>query len=290
MEIEKPIFIIGVGRSGSSIFHKMFSKHPNTAWLSTIAQKYPERPDYSGLVTKMIDYPLLGPILLGRLNTFEAFGFWEQYIKGFSQPFRDLERQDVTTKAKEDINGAFRKIVSLKRNRLLLKTTGWPRVEFLAEIFEGAKFIHIVRDGRAVANSLVNIGFWNGWMGTEKWRWGTLPQKYQDEWEKNNRSFIVLAAIQWKLLMDVYQIAKEQADPDSFLELRYEDLCESPVEHMRQVTSFCDLKWYPSFEKNISNIQLRNTNNKWKKDLTLSQQKELNDSLAKHLTIYDYQL
>ena len=54
-----------------------------------------------------------------------------------------------------------------KRDRLLLKISGWPKIGILFEIFEGAKFVHVARDGRAVVNSPLDTYFWNGWIGPE---------------------------------------------------------------------------------------------------------------------------
>jgi hypothetical protein len=93
---------------------------------------------------------------------------------GFRRPCRDLLPQDVTLKKKEAIQNVVAQMLTRKRNRLVVKITGWPRIGFLKEIFPDAKFIHILRDGRAVANSYINVPFWWGWRGLANWRWGPL--------------------------------------------------------------------------------------------------------------------
>jgi len=50
-----------------------------------------------------------------------------------------------------------------------------PRIGFLQAIFPDAKFIHIVRDGCAVANSRMNAPFWKGWQGLNTWG-GQMPR------------------------------------------------------------------------------------------------------------------
>ncbi len=42
-EIHKPIFVVGTGRSGSTVFFDIFTKHPRVAWLSSLADRYPDR-------------------------------------------------------------------------------------------------------------------------------------------------------------------------------------------------------------------------------------------------------
>lgn len=229
MKIEKPIFIIGVGRSGSSVFHKMFSQHPNVAWLSVLCTRYPDNPSMNQLLMKVIDYPIIARYLKRKLNAGESYNFWDYHCKGFRRPCRDLLPQDVTNKSKEKIQNVMLEMLTNKRNRLLVKVTGWARIGFLHEIFNDAKFIHIIRDGRAVVNSMINIDWWWGWRGPENWRWGQLTAFEKEEWERHNKSFIALAAIQWKILMDAFEEAKQFIDRDDLLEVKYEDFCSKPI-------------------------------------------------------------
>lgn len=71
----------------------------------------------------------------------------------------------MTVEIKRKLPVVLSKTLTKKRNRLLFKITGWPRVGFLHEIFEDAKFIHLIRDGRAVAYSLLQQPWWEGWRG-----------------------------------------------------------------------------------------------------------------------------
>ena len=112
-----------------------------------------------------------------KIRPGEYYNFWDTHAYGFSETCRDLVRSDVTPLVKKQVRAALEPMLTPSRNRLLVKITGWPRMGFLNEIFEDAKFIHIVRDGRAVASSLLHVHFWNGWHGPQSWRAGLLPQK-----------------------------------------------------------------------------------------------------------------
>jgi len=179
-------------------------------------------------------------------------------------------------------------LTTQKRNRLLLKITGWPRISFLNEVFDNAKFIHVIRDGRAVVNSLMNVEFWLGWEGPKKWRWGPLSVAHQEEWNHYNQSFIVLAAIQWKMLMDAAEKAKKNIDKSNIMEIKYEELCASPIQLFRSVAEFCGLEWSNRFEKELEKHRLKNTNSKFEQYFNLAQQSELNDVLNNHLKKYGY--
>ncbi|HVW38502.1 MAG TPA: sulfotransferase [Pirellulales bacterium] len=60
MPLDRPIFIIGTGRCGSTILHQMFSCHPQIAFLSGLCLLYPDRPEYNRRAMRLLDAPLVG--------------------------------------------------------------------------------------------------------------------------------------------------------------------------------------------------------------------------------------
>ena len=253
-----------------------------------MCNRFPRNPGLHNLFTRGLDYPVLGRVLEERIKPGECYAFWEHQYRGFSTPYRDLVASDVTKRAKKRVQETASKITTETRDRLLLKITGWPRIGFLSEIFKDAQFVHVVRDGRAVANSLLDIYFWEGWRGPENWSWGELSLAQKEEWDRHGQSFVVLAAIQWKILMDAMESAKTLVSRDKFLELKYEDLCSDPLNTFRTVTEFCELKWTADFERELGKNKLKNTNNKFKQDLTTQQQRDLEEVLGDYLRRYDY--
>ncbi|HJU25508.1 MAG TPA: sulfotransferase [Rhodanobacteraceae bacterium] len=285
---DRPIFIVGAGRTGSTIFHRIFSEHPHVAWQSPLCDLFPARPAINRLLLHAIDWPLIGEFLKRHCKPGERYTYWEHYCRGFAEPCRDLLRTDATMLNKRRIPAALVRLATAKRNRLLIKLTGWPRVGFLDELFPDAKFIHVYRDGRAVANSLLAVHFWRGWQGPAQWRWGELDPVHHAEWERHGRSFVALAGIQWKLLMAAMDEAAKDIDPARFMQVRYEDFIGDPVACYRKVAEFCELDWSARFEESITAVGLKTANDKWKEDLTTEQQTILQAVLAESLQRYGY--
>lgn len=286
--MKAPIFIIGTGRSGTTILFKLLKEHPSFYWLSHLMNRYPDKIYLNDLMLRIIDYPILGKAIKNRLHPAEAYPFWDKVFLGFKMPCRDLFAEDVTPIIKTAFQDKISKCFMKSRKQFIAKFTGWPRIGFLQEIFPGAKFIHIIRDGRAVANSLLNYPLWNGWYGPERWRWGSLPNKFALIWEKHQRSFLILAAIQWVILEQAFKKAIDKSQSESVLSVKYEKLCSDPIEEIKSILDFCELEWSQKLEENIKKYKIISTNNKWKKDIPKNQKIILQEVLNEYLNKFGY--
>jgi omega-hydroxy-beta-dihydromenaquinone-9 sulfotransferase len=288
MDITKPIIIVGTGRCGSTLFHRLLARHPQMMWLSPLCYKYPHKPGWNRMAVAAMDNPLLRRLFGDRIRPGENYRFWDKYAYGFSEPCRDLVRSDVSARVKKQVRAAFEPMLTPKRNRLLIKITGWPRIGFLNEIFPDARFIHVLRDGRAVASSLLHVSFWKGWHGPQSWRAGLLSPEDQALWESYDRSFTALAGIEWRIQMRAMEAARRAIDASLFHEVKYESFCEEPVEHFRRVLDFVEIPWTEDFEEEIRAASIKSTSNRWRDDLAPGQQVILDDLLAEDLRRYGY--
>ncbi len=296
MSGQPPIFIVGAGRSGSTAFHHCLARHPNVSWISKILDVYPSGEKLNAAVLRGIDSPLLGAALRkgiiepGHLKPSEAYAYWENIAPGFSEPFRDLLATDLTERTKGNLQSAVSRLTVSGRPHPLIKITGWPRMGYLLEAFPDAKFIHIVRDGRAVVNSIMQIDFWEGWKGTKGWRGHEMSPDQQRRWDESGQSFVTLAAMELSDMLDAMVKATTNVPAEQFMELSYESLCDDPVGAFDTVTAFSGLQMTPDFERAIIDFGFRNTNEKWRRDLTDLQQRQLEDELAPHLVRWGYPL
>ena len=73
-----------------------------------------------------------------------------------------------------------------------------------------------------------------------------------------------------------------------FLEVKYEDFCEQPVETFRRVLDFAELPPSAQFERKVRAASIRSTSNRWRDDLAPGQQTILDDLLREDLLRYGY--
>jgi hypothetical protein len=283
------VFLVGTGRCGSTFLHQLLAHHPQVAVLTNLAGHYPAHPAWNRWGLRLAHtLPFGGAMLIDRMNPHEHYNFWEYHARGLSRPFRDLGADDVRPMNRDRLHCAIGAAVPSSGCRFVAKFTGWPRLGFLASVFPDARFIEIIRDGRAVANSFLNVDFWDGWRGPDQWAWGRLPDAYRREWRDSGQSFVVLAGIQWKMLMDAFERARPAVTPSHLLVVRYEELVADPPGTLASILRFCRLEESHQFDATVRQARIEDCNFKWKQDLSPAQQELLQACLADHLRRYGY--
>ncbi|MEM7798094.1 MAG: sulfotransferase [Chloroflexota bacterium] len=290
MELDRPIFVIGTGRSGSTAFFHAFCLHPELAWLTGALNRFPGALWVNRMLLFGQDVPLVGDQLVknGRLGGGEVYDFWRRHVPNFDRSPRDLVAADVKSEIKASLPSLLSKTLTPRRPRLMTKLTGWSRIGYLLALFPDARFIHVVRDGRAVATSFFNVSFWRGHQGPDHWRWGPLSSAQMARWEAVDREIIGLAGLNWEILMDATAKAADQLPNEQYFEIRYEDLCRHPLDQFKAVVEFCDLSWSLRFENYLSQINFVNRNDGYKHKLSPRQLDALETILAESLQRYGY--
>ncbi|MFC2023134.1 sulfotransferase [Chloroflexota bacterium] len=139
--VEKPIIIVGTGRCGSTAFHRVLASHAGTAWFSRACDARPHDPRANRRAMQILDLSLPARYLRKLIYPVEAYRFWDHHSPGFSEPCRDLLKEDVTPRSRRAVRRAMAQMLTPRRNRLIAKTTGWPRIGSLKEIFPDARFV-----------------------------------------------------------------------------------------------------------------------------------------------------
>lgn len=300
-------FVVGTGRCGTTLVQEVLARHPGVGFISGVDDKL-ARLNLSGrwngrIYRRMSPRdPSLRPMrdshrLLdrGRLRVAPSEG-WElldrHVMSGFSTPCRDLLASDLTPHLEERLTGFFEDRLAAQRSEVLLhRLTGWPRTGFLHAAFPDMRVIHVVRDGRAVANSWLQMGWWDGYRGPDHWYLGPLPDDLHRLWEESGRSFPVLAGLGWRLLIESFEEARHVFPADQWLELRYEDLLAHPRKHVEQMLEFLGLEWSDTFSKGMAKHSFEEVRSvAYRKHLNRQQLAAMERALAEPLTRWGYEL
>lgn len=251
------VFLLSNGRSGSSLVQELLARHPDVGFISNVEDRFPQLPASigrhnnelyqrvpQGLTQKgRIRYaPSEGYRLLRKRVSPALVGACRDLLAADADPWLAARFSDLFT----DRAGAQRKPVFIH------KFTGWPRSGFISAALPGVRFIHIVRDPRAVATSGLKTSWWSGWLGPTGLNLGALGPSYSEVWEQSGRSFPVLAALSWKMVMDAFEAARELVPADRWLDVRFEDLLADPETQFKKMTDFAGLPEHPRFRAALS--------------------------------------
>jgi len=240
-EIKKPIFIIGVPRSGTTVLDGIIGQHPQVGWFSRRTLEKILSKEYLKFVylrrrifeMRKYDYPIddfgprffttvQPPVEVGYLWDEIFSGNWNAKIKDEKVPFL---KKIILKTLEED-----------KKTRFLAK---YPKlsihIPLVTRIFPDAKFIHIIRDGRAVVNSMIERSKEN------KYGYFGIPLDGLNQVHMLSHDKIKKHALQWKLVINKIKTDSKNLSPEQFIELRFEDFVTTPEEHLKKIDKFCEL-------------------------------------------------
>src|SRR5262245_31939771 len=242
---DAPVFLVGSVRSGTTLLRLMLDHHPKIAF--NLESAY--------LVTQISDdkeYPNI-----------EQYRAWLRNDRVFQHSHFSIdERLDFV-----ELVNDFLHQKRLRDKKEIVGATVHLQFRKLRWLWPQAKYIHICRDGRDVASSVMRMG-WAGnvyvaadrWLEAEK-EWDELcPMLGKDEW----------------------------------IEIRYEDLVASPKLHLERICTFLGVEYSEQMFDYVSRTSYEspdvNLNYQWKTRLRKVDVQRLEEKLGGTLVSRGYQL
>lgn len=286
------VFVLGTGRCGSTLAEEILCRHPEVGFISNLDDQL-RLPPRATRVSNWLYHRLPAVVenRFGRLVPSEAYDTLNREVSPIlSTPFRDLQAHDASPWLAGRLDAFFAERAAAQRTRTFLhKFTGWPRAAFLHAVFPTARFIHVLRDGRAVANSWMQVPWWLGFGGPERWQWGPLPRDLAAQWENADRSFAVLAALLWRVLIDAFDHARAELPDDQWLEIRYEDIAAQPRKSFDAMLRFCGLEWNDEFERGLARHRVSSSRvEAYRRDLDPGVVARMTEAIAPTLEAHGY--
>lgn len=243
----RPVFIVGPHRSGTTLLYEMLAAHPAVATYDRANCRLPGHPVLAHLWTRLGSDP----------TPREAQPVWDRFrpeaddVMGAAHATAKVVRWHRRSVARLlRLRGASRFLAKYPRLSL--------RLEWLDALFPDAVFLHLERDWRAVVRSTAERirrrrDRGGGWFGVRIPGWRRLCDE---------RPEIVAARV-----FRVVTTTLEREGPqygNRYVRLRYSDLCREPRLVLREVAARCALT--ADFAEGIPEI-LESTNSKWRQSL-----------------------
>ena len=220
--VRRPVFILGAPRSGTTLLYRILRAHPQLAhWRPSEAHEVWE-----------LDYH---PALRG----------WDSNV---------LTAQDVTDEAAARIRRSFGLVAGTSRRFIDKTPRNTLRVSFMEAVFPDAQYVFLKRDGRENVNSLINA--WR----SPRYRVYRLPEPHaipgvDPAWWKfvlypgwrddAHGPLEVVCARQWAVSNAFALDGGEKIGSDRWIEVRYEDLVDAPVDEVGRILERLGLPYAP---------------------------------------------
>jgi hypothetical protein len=215
------LFVVGCPRSGTTLLQRMLDNHPQLAvandshFIPRVVEDVPIGVD-----------PLLTPGLVERVRTYRRF-----YRLGLPDVAVRRAAREART-YREFVSALYSEYGRLRGKPFAgEKTPDYVRhLPRLHVLFPWARFVHIIRDGRDAALSILE------WARRDKG-----PSRFE-LWEEEP---VAVCALWWRWLVTTGRRDGRALGPARYREVRYEDLVARPETTLRELASFLGLPYAP---------------------------------------------
>lgn len=233
--IDRPIFVIGCNRSGTTLLFNNLAAHPLTWSLYEEGQHifYRHFPVHPETGDRLSNPP--PPEVAEAIHT----QFYEEVHN--KEVFKD--RALLKLIPRKALQRGINRLYKRPPLRIVEKTPANSlRVPFLKAVFPDARFLFLVRRAEDVISSLMEG--WKNWSGTgsAQWKYGRWHYLVPPGWQEwTGRTLHEICAFQWVEATRMAWEDLEQHCPGQYLLVRHEDALAHPFETYRAVLRFCDL-------------------------------------------------
>ncbi|MBE50633.1 MAG: hypothetical protein CMP51_02960 [Flavobacteriales bacterium] len=214
--IFSPIFIIGCGRSGTTLLGNTISHHPEIRYLNEPRKIWHK--------------------------VYPEFNIWEH---NFTKPKLQVQTEDICLKKTNQLKTIFFKEQVISNSKLLLEKLpiNCFRLNFLHQSFPNAKYIYITRNGLEVSYSISKK------IEKENWHTGEKENLLMNLAHKNKIEFPVninnqeKGMLEWRLSMEHSHKFFKNFNRHSYLHFSYESFVKQPKMILQNIFTFLELSF-----------------------------------------------
>ena len=250
------VFLLGSGRCGSSLLQERLGRHRGAGFMSTLDDRglLAGRGRLTSALYRRVpqERTRKGAVRFAPSEGYRALA--REVSPLVARPGRPLVAADATPWlaarfARFFVDRAARQAAPV----FVHKFTGWPRAGFIDAVLPEARFVHVVRDGRAVASSLVQMPWWRD---AEDPRTLSALGADADAWRAAGSPFPLLAGLVWKHVVQAHEAARADLAPGRWLDVRYEDLLADPRGQLGRLLDHLGLPLDDDFARQLARQRL----------------------------------
>jgi hypothetical protein len=226
--LDRPVFVVGCGRSGTTVLGEALGAHPDVAYLNEPRDLWSLDPRAN------IWRPGPGAIVLS------AGDLTGELATGLRSRLADCVRSSGRTRLAE----------KLPINSF--------RIGYLNALCPDAFFVHMIRDGRAVAASIAKIPAASNWYGKRDAKWKRLmavaDTEHLGELAKAcGRNPYRRGLLEWRLAVTYSRRSLAALPRDRWVALRYEDFVRAPAASVSTMLDAVALRSTPEIVDKMAN-------------------------------------
>lgn len=264
IKVDRPIFLIGLPRSGTSMLQDIMCAHGDLAYVTNSMHSHRRVFCAAEVMRKKLNIDCMGSRYLGDSvevsagSPNDAVCFWGEWLKYGVYDLDYVERKlsDYSEADLERIRDDIKKMIwcfgggnkrFCTKNPMLI-----PDIVLVGQIFPDAKFVHIIRDARMSANSMRKL-YWLeasqlAHMNAKKMhnlcdQGDILPYPrvpgMKEFAEQYGDGDIRTTAHVWRASIEFVEQNKDKLP--SYHEVRYEDIQTDPAGELAKIFDFCEL-------------------------------------------------
>jgi hypothetical protein len=258
--LHKPIFLVGCGKSGTTLLGTLLSQHPG---LRPAPSSF-DNSKFQSYLDSLTDLSVHGIVA----HEMEEKSLWDKYFPINETSLR-IGKELILWGS--PLNYFQERMLAGELGRNLGSKRYWSkqpfntfRIHALKEIFPDSAIAAIHRDGRDVVAS---------W-GREGDRWNLMG---------GYESALPIFCRKWNEAIEHIETHKTALD---LKVLKYEDLVINPSRTLESLFLACDLEWLPALYGNIS---VKNRTGVWRTRIPEQYHRQLNALLADNLQTLGYE-
>jgi Sulfotransferase family len=298
---EGTLFLVGAPRSGTSLVYKILCLHGDTAWMSNWMGRFPSALALATLNRIPARLPRLrSRVWFGEDSNAYVYGerrsMWrrlfpmpvegEPLFERCRIPDDLADERSSQTERPHQIAALRAAVATIRRfggARLFVnkRIANNRRIPLLLDAFPKARFVDIVRDGRAVAYSLSRVDWW---ADSKLWWHPDTPRGWEEEggnpWE--------LCARSWVEENRAIERGLDVVPSDQVLRVSYEDFVADPWRALEMLVSFAGLDRDRRWLRQVEELEFPNRNERWRSGLSPADRAVVDNIQAETLARFGY--